>query len=413
MMKLTWARGRKVLYLGLSLCLAAVTLSGCWDDRELDELGIVSGTAYDWEDGQWRVTYQIINPSSTSSMGGSSGGSSISPPFLTFTERGSTVTEAVARSNLTSTRQLFFSHSRISIINVKAVDKGLPALLDLFLRKPDESETLFVFLSEREASDVLEQLMQVTKNQGMGIQLMIQQESRLTSYYPGTRMFELTMALSSDSHCATVPEIKLTKAEVMDKVEDTQVTDLPSRITLGRLGVLKEDRFVGWLNTKQAFGLTFLRNQINAASIPFSSDPKKEKKDSTFSLVESKTVVKPVWDNDHFVMHVGIRGEGMLIETGGKADLSKASELARLEKSIEEEVLEYVNAGWRAVQELNADVTEFATLIHSKYPKRWKQIQADNSWDQVFKEIEIRPSVSIDINRFGLSSKSYKSVEQN
>lgn len=412
MIKQTWTRGRKILYLGLSLCLAA-TLSGCWDDRELDELGIVSGTAYDWEDGEWRVTYQIINPSSTTSMGGSSGGSPISPPFLAFTERGSTLTEAVARSNLTSTRQLFFSHSRISILNVTAVDQGLPALLDLFLRKPDESETLFVFLSEREASDVLEQLMQVTKNQGMGIQLMIQQESRLTSYYPGTRMFELAMALSSDSHCATVPEIKLTRPEVMKKVEDTQITDLPSRISLGRLGVLKEDRFAGWLNTREAFGLTFLRNRINAASIPFSSDPRKEKNDSTFSLLESKTAVKPVWENDHFVMHVSIKGEGMLSETGGKVDLSKPSQLSQLEKLIEEEVLEYVHSAWRAVQELNADVTEFATLIHSKYPKRWKQIQADNSWDQVFKEIEIRPSVTIDINRFGLSSKSYKSVEQN
>ncbi|WP_018752705.1 Ger(x)C family spore germination protein [Paenibacillus sanguinis] len=413
MIKQTWARGRKVLYLGLSLCLTATTLSGCWDDRELDDLGIVSGTAYDWEDEEWRITYQIINPSSTSSMGGTNGGSAISPPFLTFTERGSTLTEAVARSNLRSTRQLFFSHSRISIINLKTVDQGLPALLDLFLRKPNGNETLFVFLSERQASDVLEQLMQVTKNPGMGIQLMIQQESRLSSYYPGTRMFELTVALSSDSHCATVPEIKLTKPEVMDKVEETQVTDLPSRISLGRLGVLKKDRFVGWLNTEEAFGLTFLRNRINAASIPFSSDPKKEKKDSTFSLLESKTVVKPVWENDHFVMHVHIKGEGMLLETGGKVNLSKDNELTQLENNIEGEVLEYIQSAWRAVQKLNADATEFASLIHSKYPKRWKQIQADDSWDQVFKEIEIRPSVTIDINRFGLSSKSYKSVEQN
>lgn len=413
MNKRTWLRGRKILCLSLSLCLSATLLSGCWDDRELDELGIVSGTAYDWEDGEWRVTYQTINPSSTGSTGGTSVGSSISPPFLTFTEKGSTVTEAVARSNLTSTRQLFFSHSRISILNINAVNQGLPALLDLFLRKPDESETLFVFLSEGEASDVLKQLMQVTKNQGMGIQLMMQQENRLTSYYPGTRMFELTMALSSDSHCATVPEIKLTENKVMDRVEETQVTNLPSRIALGRLGVLKEDRFIGWLNIKQAFGLTFLRNHINAASIPFSSDPEKEKQDSTFSLQKSKTVVKPIWENDHFVMQVSIRGEGMLMETGGKVDLSKPDQLSRLEESIEEEVLQYVNSAWHAVQELNADVTEFATLIHSKYPKRWRQIQADNSWDQVFKEIEVRPAVSMEINRFGLSNKSYKSVEQN
>lgn len=413
MIKVIRKQAQRMMCLCLNLFLLTGILSGCWDNRELDELGIVSGTAYDRKNGEWEITYQIINPSSTSSLGGSSGGGSVAPPFLTFTERGSTLIEAQSRSNLTSTRRLFFSHSRMSVLNVKAVNEGLPALLDLFLRKPEESETVFVFLTERDASDVLEQLMQVTKNQGMGIQLMIQQESKLTSYYPGTRIFELTMALTSDSRCATVPEIKLTQPEVMDTVQDTQVTDLPSRLTLGRLGVLKDDRFIGWLGTKEAFGLTFLRNRINHASIPFPSDPRKEKVDSTFSLLDSKTEIKPLWEKDHFVMEVSIKGKGMLMETGGKVDLSKNNELSRLEKIIEEEVLEYISTSWKAVQALNADVTEFASLIHSKYPKHWKQIQKDGNWDQVFSEIEIRPDVSMDIDRFGLSNKSYKSVQEN
>ncbi|MGG6314133.1 Ger(x)C family spore germination protein [Paenibacillus macerans] len=415
MNKQTWIRFRRPLILGLLISLTASGLTGCWDDRELNELGIVSGTAYDWEDGQWKVTFQIVNPSTTSSNGGSgSGGGSIAPPFLTFTEKGTTAMEAVSHSNLASTRQLFFAHSRITVINKDVVDKGLAPLLDLFLRKPDASETVFVFLTERKASDVLQQLMQVTKNQGMGIQLMIQQESKLTSYYPGIRMFELTMALSSESRCAAVPEIKLTEAEVMDKVDETMITDLPSRIALGRLGVLKQDRFVGWLGTKEAFGLTFLRNRIQSASIPFPSDPRqKDTNDSTFSLIESHTSVDPVWEKDHFVMEISIKGEGMLLEMGGKADLSKPDELLGFERSIEEQVIGYVNESWKTVKRLNADVTEFAALIHHKYPKRWKQIQAEGSWDQTFKEIEIRPQVKMNIDRFGLSSKSYKSVEQN
>lgn len=52
--------------------------------------------------------------------------------------------------------------------------------------------------------------MQMTKNQGAGIQLMIEQESRLLSYYPGTRLYELAMSLSSESKSAVLPEILLT-----------------------------------------------------------------------------------------------------------------------------------------------------------------------------------------------------------
>jgi spore germination protein KC len=281
------------------LCLLLTTslLTACWDDRELSELGITSGSAYDWEDDQFKATYQVINPSSGSSnTGGSGGGSTSSPPFLTFTVKGRTIMEAIERTNLTSTREMFFSHSRITVIGEKFAQKGINQLMDLFLRKQDARETVYVFISQGEGGHILKQLMQLTKNQGAGIQLMIEQESRLTSYYPGVRLFELAMALSSESACAVLPEIKLTGKEIMDETSETGRTDLPSRLALGRLAVLKGDKLVGWLSLKEAFGLTFMNNEIKQATISFSSKPdQSEKIDTSFVLQNSSTSVKPIW----------------------------------------------------------------------------------------------------------------------
>ncbi|SDE79771.1 spore germination protein KC [Fontibacillus panacisegetis] len=407
-------RSRRGLLAILSFSLATAGMTACWDNRELNELGIVSGSAYDREDGQWVTTYQIINPSATSSQGGGGGGQGgPSPPFLTFTERGSTIMEAVARSNLTSTRQLYFAHSRITVINEKVAREGIAQLLDLFLRKPDASETVNVFLSERRAGDILNQLMQITKNQGTGIQLMIQQESELTSYYQGIKMFELSMALSSESHCAAIPEIKLTNREIINKIQEAESTDLPTRIALGRLGILKKDRFIGWMSDREAFGLSFMTDKINSAIIPFTSDPEhNEKLDASANLMDSKTIVRPVWEGDHFVMDIDVKGNAMLLELKGKADLSKPAEVSKFERNIEQNILEYINRSWRTVKKLGADVTMFAPLIHRAFPKRWEHIEKEGNWDTVFQEIEIRPRVSISIDRFGLSSKSYKSVEQ-
>ncbi|MEK4009051.1 Ger(x)C family spore germination protein [Paenibacillus sp. FSL H3-0333] len=403
-----------LLRLLLCLPLLSVLLSGCWDDRELNELGITSGSAYDWEDNQWKATYQVINPSSgASGMGGSGGGSTSSPPFLTFTVKGRTIMEAIERTNLTSTREMFFSHSRITVIGESLARHGINQLIDMFLRKQDARETVFVFISHGDAGMILDQLMQMTKNQGAGIQLMIEQESRLLSYYPGIRLYELAMALSSESKSAVLPEILLTGPRTMDETSETAVTDLPSRLALGRLGVIKGDTFAGWLSQKQAFGLSFLTDNIDSATIAFPSRPgASDKLDASFILQNSATTVHPVWDKDHYVMEVNVKGSGVLTELGSVMDLNDRKAISEMEASLEQRVLELMNNAWAEVKRLGADVTGFAVRVHRSDPKRWKQIEKEKSWDSVFQEIELRPQVSIEIERTGLSNKSFKSVQQ-
>ncbi|MFC6653032.1 Ger(x)C family spore germination protein [Paenibacillus rhizoplanae] len=405
---------RTLLCLILCLPLLSVLLSGCWDDRELNELGITSGSAYDWENNQWKATYQVINPSSgASGMGGGGGGSTSSPPFLTFTVKGRTIMEAIERTNLTSTREMFFSHSRITVIGESLARHGINQLIDMFLRKQDARETVFVFITQGDAGDILDQLMQMTKNQGAGIQLMIEQEAKLVSYYPGTRLYELAMALSSESRSAVLPEILLTGPQTMDETSETGVTDLPSRLALGRLGVIKGDTFVGWLSQKQAFGLSFLTNSIDSATIAFASQPtKSDKLDASFILQNSATTVRPVWDKDHYVMNIEVKGSGVLTELGSVMDLNDRKAIREMEASLEQRVLSLVNDSWTEVKRLGADVTGFAVRIHRSDRKRWKQIEEEKSWDRVFQEIEIRPQVSIKIERTGLSNKSFKSVQQ-
>lgn len=402
--------GRSLL---LVLSLLSLLAGGCWDDRELNELGIVSGSAYDWEDNEWKGTYQVINPSSgSSSMGGSGGGSTSSPPFLTYTVKGNTIMQAIERTNLTSTREMFFSHSRITVIGESLAKRGISQLIDLFLRKPDARETVYVFLAEGEAGRILDQLMQLTKNQGAGIQLMIEQEARLTSYFPGIRLFEMAMQLSSDSESSTVPEIKLTGNRVMDRTDDTAQTDLPSRIAFGRLGVLKVDRFVGWLSQREAFGLSFLTDKVKKANISFPSTPgKSDRDDASVTLLHSSTSVHPIWEKDHFVMDIDIKAGGILTEIGSEMDLEKASSMRQMEHAIENNIAETIDTSWHAVKKLNADVTGFAVSIHRNHPKRWKRIKQEDSWDTVFQNIEIRPHVKMKIERIGLIGSAYKSLE--
>ncbi|MNV27647.1 hypothetical protein D3C71_1188030 [compost metagenome] len=99
-------------------------------------------------------------------------------------------------------------------------------------------------------------------------------------------------------------------------------------------------------------------------------------------------------------------------ELGSDLDLTKESSIAQMERSIEANILDIVKDSWTSIQKMNADVTGFAVNIHRRDPKRWKKIKKENSWDTVFRNIEIRPHVKIKIERIGLGTKSYKSLEE-
>ncbi|WP_025690741.1 Ger(x)C family spore germination protein [Paenibacillus zanthoxyli] len=404
--------GRRFL---LIVSLLSLLTGGCWDDRELNELGIVSGSAYDWKDNQWHTAYQIINPSSgANNTGGSSGGNTSSPPFLIYSAKGNTLMQAVERTNLTSTRQLFFSQNRITVLGEALAKRGIGQLIDMFLRRPDARQTVYVFITEEEAGLILSQLMQLNRNQSAGIQLMIEQEARLTSYYPGIQMVELARQLSSESASAAVPEIKLSGNKVMDRTSDITQTDLPSRITFARLAVLKEDRFVGWLSQAEAYGLSFMTDKVKKSNISFPSKPQKsDKDDASISLLHSSTTVRPIWENDHYVMDIGIKADGTLTEVGSNLKLENESAIRQLEHNIEQNIIEIVESSWRSVKKLNADVTGFAISIHRHHPKQWKRIKQEHNWDTVFQNIQIRPHVKVKIKRIGFNSNSYNSVNKN
>lgn len=93
-------------------------------------------------------------------------------------------------------------------------------------------------------------------------------------------------------------------------------------------------------------------------------------------------------------------------------DLNDRAAITGMEESLEQQVTELVNTSWAEIKKLGADVTGFAVRIHRSDRKHWKQIEKEKSWDSVFKEIEIRPHVSFQIERTGLSNKSFKSVQQ-
>ena len=392
----------------LAICL---TLTGCWDRMELNRLAITSATGVDYKDGKWIVSYQVVIPAAISAAMTATGGGAAKLPVVVYSTSGNTIREAVWKSALESPRRLFFSHTRVLVVSREAAKQGLAPLIDIYLRNPDSRETVSVLISDDDARRIMEQLMQIQIIPGDGIAETIVGEARDLSILPNMKMYNLTMELLGPAKSAIIPEILISGTKGVTSADDLNRTTLSSKLRLGRLAALKDDKFVGWLERPEALGVSFMRNQVKATSFSFSCSASMPGDNSAFRLTLSKTKVTPRRLPDgRFEMEIAVKGEGTLLETSCPMDVNQPEAVRQMERQLEQKIVGIIEMSWQAVKKLDTDIVGFADSIHRAYPKTWRQLAPN--WSKAFGEIEIRPKADITVKSLGLSGDAFKSKEE-
>ncbi|MBO9600248.1 MAG: Ger(x)C family spore germination protein [Cohnella sp.] len=393
-------------------CVIFCLLPGCWDRKELNQIAITSATAIDYKDGQWIVSYQVVIPSAISAAMTTVGGGAAKLPVIVYSTQGKTIREAVWKSALESPRRLFFSHTRVLVVSAAATQQGLTPLIDVYFRNPDSRETVNVLIAEGEARTILEQLMQIQIIPGDGIQETMVGEAKDLSILPSIKMYDLAMELLGPAKSAVLPEIVISGSPGVTSADALNKTSLSSKLRLGRLAVLGQDKLVGWLSRQEAIGVGFMRDWVHMTSISFPCDAGSREEESAFRLMRSRTSVTPHKSGSSFVMDVKVEGEGTLLETNCPLDLNEPDAIKAMEEQLEKKIAAQIEESWLAVKKLKTDIAGFADRIHRRYPKEWKKLASN--WEATFLQIEVRPKVDITIKRTGLSTKSFKlQTEQN
>jgi len=395
----------------VTLLLGCCLLSGCWNRIELNELSIVSATSFDFNGDKWVNSFQVIIPSAISSGTGLAGGGGSQSPVTVFSSEGNTIREAVSKSSMETPRQLFFAHNNALIISDEVARQGINQILDLHYRNTDARETVHVLITQGNARAILERLVHTEKIPGQGIREILSNESRNASFIPSVMMYELAMAITSEGKGAVIPEIIFAGDEQDGKSLDVlKETYEKGKLRLGRLAVMRGDKFAGWLSREEALGVSFIANKVRSSNLAFKCKPSDTKYNSSFRLQNSETKLKPVMRDGKITMRLDIKGGGYLLESNCVMDLSQPATVKRLEQQLQDEVKKMITQSWEATKRMKVDIYGFADAIHRKYPKQWKRVK--NNWEETFSHIQIEPHIKISMNRVGLTSKTFKSTNK-
>lgn len=382
----------------LLFILVVIFLSGCWSSKEIEELGLIIGTAIDldnegeFEDRQrgmtngdvFKLTNQLITAETANNA--TNGGQSQVRAYKNITETGDAVLPALRNMILRIDKRAFGEHAKVIVIGEElARSYNLEQVLDFFRREQEMRPSTLIVIAKGSASKTLESA-EATVIPAIQVVEMVQGMERTTKILTPTPIAKIEGQLNSGNSflLQTVAtennDRKLTGAAMIDGNTKTLRAFLNDQETEG----------VSWITGKGKGGL--VRSYDDEAHLPI-----------VYESLSMKSKIKPTVKGDSISFTVKIETEGRIGEhwdISGKAFDSKY--MKRAEKAAEKEIERLVkNVLVKTQEEYKMDVLGFGRSLQISYPQVWNKVK--NNWDETFSEIPVKFSVNVSIKEMGTS----------
>ena len=392
----------------ISTALLLIILQcGCWNRIELNELSIVSATAVDInKDGKWQISYQLVIPQAISAT---TGISTNAAPVYVFSTEGESIRGAINNTSKELSRKLYFAHNLMVVVSEEAAKAGIAPLLDVYLRNPDSRETVTVFLTHGRARLILEQLVPMEKIPAAAVLHMVQNETKNGSTLRAMTVFQMMQDLLGPTHSTGIPSLTITgSGEQYDSLDLMKKTYAQRKIKLSQLGIIKDNKLIGWLSGQDSAGTLWLAGQIKNTTVSFACNSNSKARSSSFLITKANTKVTPQVKGGKIRMRVNVKASGSIVEYRCTDELSKPASITKVERDISEELKRVIMKSWKSLQKHHADIVGFGTIMHEDYPQYWKKIAP--SWNDRLDRVELDLQVKVKVNRVGLSNRSFEST---
>ncbi len=383
MIKPKSAKLKKALRRGVSLALCSTILlgfAGCWGRKELNNLGIVLGTALDLGDTpeSLQICAQVVKPSALKAEGGSS-----EKGYINLRNTDDSINSAVTGLTHMNNRTLYFSHNQILIFSQALAKQDMLDALDAFSRAFESRMNVYILIARGEAAEVLEEDPELEKIPATHIAETLENQKASSESVIMT-MRDFSIATLSKSQAPVAPII------------ETYSSDDKMRIRLSGTAVFKKGKMIGELDAAQTRGLLLTLDKAQRTTRTMSTEwgqvvlqTMHEKSDLTVEKAEDGS----------FRIKLKINGDGFISCNETQVDVSTLEKSSLLEEMEAEAVRADIQNALKQARALSADIFGFGEVIRAYYPKEWEKLE--DKWDLAFKQLPIDIEVDISLDYTG------------
>ncbi|MBB6672940.1 Ger(x)C family spore germination protein [Cohnella nanjingensis] len=385
----TWKRPYSRLGLrllkGFSLLFLLLVMSGCWGQKNIDQLTVVAAIGLDAApDDRIEMSVQLVNP--TLPVAAGAGGQR--RPFAMYAAEGDTIFEAMEQIRKQAKKNLFFPQSRIILIEEELARRGIEEYTDFFWRDTQQNPLSWILISKQPARDTLQkskELEDVPSEEWSDFIKNRRGNSSVT-----LELYKFLPRLDQVGFQAYAAGI----APVSKGGEET--------MAIREIAVFKQHKLVGWLTDRQAQVLGWLQGKSHNGMIQFELQDRGPKP-VVFELKQIKVRLVPSVYRNRVAYRVGIRAKAELKSSVKSLDLTDVQTNRLLEKKLAAQIRESVEQTIeRVCRTYNSDVIGFGEALHQSYPRQWKRMK--KRWNEELADLDVQVSVSVPIIKTGLKS---------
>lgn len=388
---------------------SAVFISGCWSQKELNEIAIISAMAIDKnEEGKYVKTIQLVNPGNVAG-GLQGGGSGQSPTVTVYTAMGDSVLEAHFHATTKISRRLYHAHANLIVIGEElAREEGITDILDAFERDPEIRMTSRVVIAHQtKAGDLLKSLTAIDKIPAEKVNGTLQNTESVRGESMKVTLQDVITTLTSAGKETIISGFSL-KGDIQQgkKMENIQQSEQDTNLESDGLAIFKEGKLVDWYQGEMSRGVVWILNKIQQTDVTL--DWKGQDNTLVYNVVRQKTKISANTTNDLPVITVNVRAEGDIREVRSQINLSDPYEILDIEKELEKEIKKQLEKTIAKTQENRSDIFGFGEVVRRSNPKKWKKMNDD--WNDIyFPNLEVNVKVEVFIRRSGNRTNSYLS----
>ena len=379
------------------ILLLPLVTAGCWDRKEINDIGFVIGTGIDLaKNGNMQATLQVAVPSPSTQTGG---GTKDTDKFIVISAVGKNTTDLEQKLQQKMSRKLYFSHRSIILVGESLARKGIGDTLDRFSRNPrSRLRTYVLVVKGMTAGDMLKVIYPYEMTSSEAVKEMEMMKTTGVS----TTLKDFMLATASEGIHPAVGVLEPTEFfRTSLKGEDTE-------FRLNETAVFNRFKLAGFLNRTETHEFLWFRNSKKGDEI--SADLPDGKGNVGLTVKKSKIKIDVVPKGEHFKLLVHIKAGGDLLENNTKLDVTQAKNIAIIEKALENQVEHDIKLLLRKIQRYRSDIIGFGSLLERKQPQMWRKV--GKQWDMYFSTAEVSVSVELNIDNTGLIGPSLQLKEK-
>ncbi len=350
-----------------------ISLTGCWNGRELRNLAFVLAMGIDSspKTNEYEVSFQVVIPGSVAA-GITGGGGTLTTPVIIYTGTGNTLFSAIRNASKKVPRQLFFAHLQLVVIGEELAKQGIEDLFDFFERSKEPRLTTMVLVARgSEAKPVISTLTSLEKIPANSVAGKVKMSSILLSENYRIEIYEVLKGLVSQG----VPLINGVKLignpdKGMNK-SNVEQSDPAAEVIIQGMAIFKNGKLKGWLDDGEARGTTWILNKM--ASTIVELDYKEKKNAIGVEITRSMTELHAETKNGKPIIHIHVKEEGNLNEVQIPIDLSDVSVIGDLENEWEIKTKNEVMSAVKAARKEKSDFLGFGDAVNRANPKLWRK----------------------------------------